>query len=385
MKEIYLDAAATTKPKQEVIDAMMPYLTEKWHNPSALYGRASNVHGDIQFARVIVGDFINACPNEIYFTSGGSESNCWAIQGFVNYWKRKGHDVSVITSVIEHKSIMSCVDSLYDVDVHYVKVNSDGVICKKNIEEVLEYIKSENPDNKILVSIQHANNEIGTIQDIKAIAELAHKYGAVFHTDSVQSFGHIPIDVKNLGVDMMSVSGHKVGVPKGSGFLYIKNGVFISPIIYGSQMDGMRGGTENVPYIMGIAKAVELMKNNDKSVRVRAVRDYMVNKLQRIGCKINGSMSNRLPNNISATFRQNVSAESMVYLLDMCGIEVATGSACNSSSINLSHVLKAIGLTDDEVAKTIRITIPDDITMKEIDMVVLEIIRQIKLTSEVLA
>ena len=376
---IYLDNAATTKPKKEVVEAMMPYLMDKWHNPSALYSEASKIKEDIESARKTIGSFINAKSNEIFFTSSGSESNCWAIQGFINRCNRKGREATIITSVIEHKSIIACVENM-NVDVHFVGVDKEGFVDIKALENLIHdaYIEA----NDILVSIQFANNEIGTIQHIKEIAALVHKYDGLFHTDAVQAFGHVTINVKDLDVDLLTASGHKVGCPKGIGIIYKKYSVNIDPLIYGSQMDGMRGGTENVPYIIGMAKAVEILQEDkDYQLRMTILRNNFITQLKSLGCSINGSIEERLCNNINITFFQNISGESMVYMLDTCGIYVATGSACNSHTITPSYVLKAIGLSDEDTHKTIRITLPDDITMDEIDKVIHEISKQILLLS----
>lgn len=377
--EIYLDNAATTKPRQEVIEAMTPYFTEKWHNPSSLYSVSTNIKRDIENARRVVGTFINANSDEIFFTSSGSEGNCWAIQGLVNQCVANGGTPSVVTSVIEHKSVLDCVENLNNVDVHFIGVNESGYI---NIRKLEDIVRKEIYSGKIvLVSIQFANNEIGTIQWIKEIAEMVHKYGAVFHTDAVQAFGNISIDVKELGIDMMTVSGHKIGTPKGIGFLYKKNNIKIKPLIYGSQMDSMRGGTENVPYIIGMAKAVEILKREIENNYIDTfnIRGYMFEKLCALGCKFNGSMFNRLPNNISATFPQNITGESLVYMLDTCDIYISTGSACNSKSIEPSYVLKAIGLSDEDAMRTIRISLSSNNTKDQIDKVICEIKKQIKL------
>lgn len=376
---IYLDNAATTQPKKEVVETMMPYFTEKWHNPSALYSEASKIKEDIESARKTIGSFINASGDEIFFTSSGSESNCWAIQGFINRCNRKGREATVITSVIEHKSILACVENM-NVDVHYVGVNEEGFINIKALESLIHDAHIEEKD--ILVSIQFANNEIGTIQHIKEIAAVVHKYNAVFHTDAVQAFGHIQIDVKEMDIDMLTASGHKVGCPKGIAILYKKHSVDIDPLIYGSQMDGMRGGTENVPYIIGMAKAVELLQEDEEyQLRLTILRNNFITQLRSLGCSINGSVEERLCNNISITFFQNISGESMVYMLDTCDIYVATGSACNSHAMKASHVLKAIGLSDEDAHKTIRITLPDDITMDDIDNAIQEMTKQMMLLS----
>ena len=375
---IYLDNAATTRPKPEVIGEMMPYLTSKWYNPSSLYSEANEIKKDIENARNTVGNFINADGNEIYFTSSGSEGNCWAIQGFVNKCITKGAKPCIITSVIEHKSILECVKNLNNVDVHYIEVDNQGFINIGQLRNMLfhsTYICGE----EVLVSIQFANNEIGTIQCMKDIANEAHRFDAILHTDAVQAFGQITIDVKELDIDMMTVSGHKIGTPKGVGFLYKKSGIDINPLIYGSQMDGMRGGTENVPYIIGLAKAVELCQVNFKNT-IALMRDYIINQLEeRFDCEINGSMINRLPNNISVTFPQNLTGEALIYMLDMSGIYISTGSACNSHSVQPSHVLKAIGLTNEEISKTIRISLSDEIDRKIADKIIDDMDKQIKL------
>lgn len=374
MGKIYLDNAATTKVKQEVIDAMLPYFYNTWHNPSSLYSAGAKVKEDIESARKTVADFIGAGANEIYFTSGGSESNCWAIQGFANYYDSP----VVITSLIEHKSIMECVIHAKGMS-GYVWVDKDGFIDIEQLEEKISFFKTHGMN--ILVSIQFANNEIGTIQKIKEISNTVHKHQCVLHVDAVQAFGQVPIDVNDLGIDMMSVSGHKIYAPKGIGFLYKRNGVDIKPLIYGSQMDGMRGGTENVPYIIGMAKAVELVKENMKNQsRIALTRDYFIEELENIGCQLVGSREHRLPNNISIMLPDGISGESMLYMLDMCGIYVSTGSACNSRSVEPSHVLKSIGLSNDESERVIRITFSSDITKDEIDKVVREIARQIQLS-----
>lgn len=375
---IYLDAASTTKPHPKVIETMMPYFTEKWYNPSSLYSRGNKIKHEIENARKIVADYIGANSSEIFFTSSGSESNCWAIKGFVDYWRYKGFNVDIITTQIEHKSIYSCVESLlHDANVYDVLINNEGLVDINSLETLLHNKPYNNPT---LVSIQFANNEIGTVQNIKKIAKMVHKYGAVLHTDAVQAFGQIPINVNEFGIDMMSVSGHKIGAPKGIGFLYKKNDIEIKPLIYGSQMDSMRGGTENVPYIIGMAKAVQLIqKDVECQLRLSVLRDNFISELKALGCKVNGSLTERLPNNISITFPQNITGESLLYMLDMSNIFISTGSACNSQSIKPSYVLTAIGLSDEEANKTIRITLPHDITMGEIDKTVHEIEKQIKL------
>lgn len=375
----YLDEAATTKVKQEVVDAMLPYMTEKWHNPSSLYSSGADVKVAVDSARHTIANFINAKDDEIYFTSGGSESNNWAIQGFVNNRNSKTHVPYIITTKIEHKSIMACTKNLKLATVYYLDVDDDGFISMSELEDTITLILSIGVEPKdILVSIQFANNEVGTIQNIINISNLVHLYGCTFHTDAVQAFGHVFIDVDVMGIDMLSASSHKIGGCKGTGFLYIKDGVEINPIIYGSQMDGMRGGTENVAGIIGMAKAVELSDWKDGAA-TKMVRDYFIDKLEGIGCTLNGPRDNRLPNNINVVLPDGIYGENILYMLDIDGISIGTGSACNSRSIDPSYVLKAIGLTDDEAKQTIRISIPDDLTMDEADGIVDSIQKSIKI------
>lgn len=385
MTSKYLDMAATTPVKQEVIDAMMPYLTEKWYNPSSLYSNSTYAKIVIDNSRKTIADFIGAKPNEIYFTSGGSESNCWAIQGFVNSRLAKQKLPFIITTPIEHKSVLECVENQNMTVVHYLSVDEDGFIDTDELNDVIGFLLGEGADaNDILVSIQYANNEIGTIQDIMNIADTVHMYGCAFHTDAVQAFGHERIDVGLLGIDMMSASAHKIGGCKGTGFLYIRDGIEIKPLIYGSQMDGMRGGTENVAGIVGMAKAVELARDNiSGNASVAMNRDYFINKLITIGCKLNGPSDNRLANNINVMLPYDINGESLLYSLDVDDIQIGTGSACNSRSIESSHVLKAIGLSDRESQSCIRITIPDDITMNDIDEVVESIDKSIKVLKSI--
>lgn len=380
---IYLDNAATTKPKKEVIDSMMDYFCNKWKNPSSLYSDAKLVKNDVEKSRKIVADFINATPEEIIFTSGGSESNCTAIQGFINYWKSRGFKTVIITSVIEHKSIIECVDNTA-LELYYVNVDEYGYVNYNMLRNILEKIDK---NVKVLVSIQFANNEIGTIQNIKLISELVHMYNGVFHTDAVQAFGHVDIDVKDLGIDMLSASGHKIGTPKGIGILYKRKDVNIKPIIYGSQEGGLRGGTENVPYIIGFGVATSIAKRTkqENECKIKHIRDKFMVRLQtELGCRINGAFGkDRLSNNISITFvRNNITNESLLYMMDMSNIYLSSGSACNSYSVEPSHVLTAIGLSGKEINKTVRISIDETLTESEIDEIIFELKRSISLLTE---
>ena len=383
MEKIYLDNAATTPVRQEIIDAMMPYLTEQWHNPSSLYSDGVKVKNVIEKARETVGLFIGAKADEIYFTSSGSEANCWAIQGFVNKVKKDCGEPFIITTKIEHHSIMECTKSMKELGctVVYIDVNEHGFVDTDQLIDALEFgVKYVEAPEHILVSIQYANNEIGTIQDIKTISGIVHEYGAKLHCDAVQAFGHVLINVSYLKIDMLSASGHKIGAPKGVGILYKKNDMDIEPIIYGSQMNGLRGGTENAPYIIGFAEAVELAKDTvADNTRISLAGNYFIDKLESIGCELNGDSDYRLPNNINVILPEGVGGEEMMLSLDLAGIECSTGSACNSRMKEPSYVLKAIGLSDEEAARSIRLTIPNDISFGDIDKVVDEIERCIKL------
>lgn len=377
---IYLDAASTAKYTNVddiIVDTITTAMKYSWLNPSSLY--ASNVKDKINKCRSNIAEFIGAKPNEIYFTSGASESNNWAIRGWVDEMLSTTFGfINVITTPIEHKSILSTVknDSLGAI-VSYCKVDKFGHVDLKHLESLLK----EYEHTPILVSVQLANNEIGVIQNIKKISELVHKYNGILHTDATQVFSHIPIDVNDLNVDMLSVSGHKISpVLRGIGFLYKKNSINIQPLIYGAQEFGLRGGTENTYGIIGLNKALEycdVSYQNTKDMCLK--RDYFINSLvYKFGCKLNGHDKDRLPNNINVAFPQNITGESLLYTLDMSGIKISVGSACNSKSIEPSYVLKAIGLTDEEAMSSVRFTLPNDITYQDIDKTIDEIEKSIK-------
>lgn len=358
------DNAATTPVNSQVLASMLPYFQDKFYNPSGLYSDATRIRRDVNDARKTIADFVNANSSEIYFTSGGSESNCWAIQGFA-----KAHDdvpTVVIKSAVEHHSINACCeaeDKLHNIIAETVLVDNKGFVNVTDLEyKIISWQDQTQNTFPILVTVQLANNEIGTIQDIKAIAKIVHWHGAYLHCDATQVFGHIPIDVKDLDIDMMTASGHKIQAPKGIGFLYIKNGIEIKPLIYGTQENGMRGGTENVPYIIGFAEAVRFcrVKMQTNYTNQLQVRNYLWQRLRdEFGCTLNGSDTNRLANNVNVTFPQNITGEALIYMLDTAGYNVSAGSACNSQTNQPSHVLKAIGLDDRDIMRTIRITLPD--------------------------
>ena len=355
---MYWDMAATTPVKPEVLIAMMPYFIDRWYNPSAIYEPAREIRRDIEQARSIVAESINAEPEEIFFTSGGSEANIWALNGFRKY----------IVSNLEHHSIESYMQLLSTCQVDRnssVRVVSNDRLGRIVLINLIQLaLTQENPD---IVSIQMANNEIGTIQDIKGLAEIVHESGALFHTDAVQAFGKILIDVKDLGVDMMSVSGHKIGAPKGIGFLYISNKINkgISPLITGSQEFGLRGGTENVPYIIGLAKAVELIDLTEQKC-FKELYDYAVESAKDFATP-NGHPEKRLYNILSLTMKDQIDGRILIGLLHDQGHYVSAGSACNSHSNKPSSVLKAIGLSEDEATRTIRISFSEKTTKKDVD------------------
>lgn len=380
---IYLDSTATkslTEKDDLIIEAMTNAMKESWQNPSSLYNPSVAVKNKIEEVRKLVADYIGAKPNEIYFTSSGSESNNWAIKGFADKYGKMSH---VITSSIEHKSILECVKQLY-CTYSVVNVDEFGLL---NLDELTRRLENESEllrNKNVLVSVQAINNELGTIQHIKEISDLVHKYNGSLHIDAVQMFGKYRIDVNLMNIDMMTFSGHKLSpVLRGVACLYIKNGIDIEPLICGSQERGKRGGTENTYAIIGLGKAIDILNNrrlSQKWMRTWTRHSYFVEELKRnFGCKINGYAEYKSPYILSATFPQNVTAEALLYMLDMNNIYVATGSACNSKSIEPSYVLKAIGLTDEEAMRTVRFSIDENITYKEIDKIIEEIGKCIKL------
>lgn len=377
---IYLDEAATAKYTNIddiVVNTIITAMRDSWQNPSSLY--AANVKDKINKCRANIAQFIGAKTEEIYFTSGASESNNWAVRGWVDYVANGLLRTNIITTPIEHKSILSAVQSdVLDTCVHYCDVDKFGLV---NLES-LEHLLYEHEYEPMLVSINMANNEIGTIQNIKEIADLVHKYGGVLHTDATQAFGHIPVNVEELGIDMMSCSGHKISpVLRGIGFLYKRNCINIQPLIYGAQENQMRGGTENTYGIIGFNKSLEYCDVSYETMSdLCENRDHFIALLEsRFGCKLNGHGKHRLLNNINVTFPQNITSESLLYILDISNIKISVGSACNSKSIEPSYVLKAIGLTDEEAMRSVRFTLPNDITYQEIDKVIDEIDKAIKL------
>lgn len=355
---IYVDNAATTKPKPEVIDAITRCLVDTWGNPSSLHSFGRDAKSIVDQSRKTIADFIGAHPSEIIFTSGACESNSQAICGYL-----KNNDDKFITTTIEHKSIMNIVDAYKDRAI-VVPVDNYGFIDMNSLKENLERWPA-------LVSIQWANNEIGTVQNMKAISELVHSYGCALHTDATQIIQDRKINIK--GIDMMSFSGQKFGAPKGIGVLYVKRGIELSPIIYGSQEKSRRGGTENVPYIAGLAAAVNAIQYPTHELRDYFVHRVLetINNCHIVGCQCG---DNRLKNNASISF-DGVNSETALLMLSSKGIFASSGSACNSSSASGSHVLKAIGENDKNV---IRFTF-DNNTKEEINVVVKELANIINL------
>lgn len=378
---IYLDVAATSKYKNTddiIVDTITQAMKDSWMNPSSLY--ATGIKNKIDRCRESIANFINAKPEEIIFTSGSSESNNMAIRGFVDYMRINTlQTVHVIAAPIEHKSVLKAVENpVLGARIYHCDVDEFGFVDYKSLEHLLALCEFE----PILVSVCMANNEIGTIQNVKEIADLVHKYDGVLCVDATQAFGHIPIDVEELGVDMMSCSGHKISpVLRGIGFLYKKNGINIQPLIYGTHESGLRGGTENTYGILGLSKALEYCDVSPKKIdEMRKKRDYFIELLEsEFKCKLNGSRDKRLPNNVNVVLPEGISGESVLYMLSMSNIFISTSSACNSRSIVPSHVLKSIGLSDEEAMRSIRITIPENITLKEIDNFINELDKTIKI------
>jgi cysteine desulfurase len=372
MRQVYLDYSATTPVKKEVLEEMLPYFSEKFGNPSSLYGIGLSAKTDINKARAKVAHLIGAEDREIYFTSGGTEADNWAVIGAARAKKSKGNHI--ITSAIEHHALLNTCQYLEKegYEVTYVSVDSKGRI---NLDELEKSIT----DKTILISIMFANNEVGTIQPIKEISEIAKRNGIWFHTDAVQALGNTPIDVKALGIDMMSMSAHKIYGPKGVGALYIRKGIIIPSLLSGgSQENKRRAGTENVAGIVGFGKAAELAEANlDEHIKkVSDLRNYFIEKIKSNleNIDINGDMENRLPGNINITFNY-VEGEALLLYMDTKGISASTGSACSSASFTPSHVLHALGMPLEKIYSSIRFTVGDFTTKDDIDYAVEEIVK----------
>ena len=367
MRNVYLDYSATTPVKEEVLKEMIPYFTEKFGNPSSLYDKGLESKDAVTHAREQVADLINAKPSEVYFTAGGTESDNWALFGTAEKLKSKGNHI--ITTKIEHHAILhSCAYLEKEgYEVTYLDIYKDGRISLKQLEEAIT-------DKTILISIMLVNNEIGTVQPIKEAAAIAKKHGVLFHTDAVQGLGNVDIDVKDMGVDMMSMSSHKIYGPKGSGALYIRKGVVIDNYLHGgAQENRRRAGTENLTGIVGFGKAAELAKANFKGhvEHCSSLRNYLKDRIisEIPDTYVNGTMENRHPGNLNITFKY-IEGESILLLLNQFGISVSTGSACSSTSLEPSHVLTALGVPVEMIHGTVRFTVGDFTTKEDIDYVV---------------
>ncbi|MFR4352359.1 MAG: cysteine desulfurase NifS [Roseburia sp.] len=366
-KIIYMDNAATTPVRPEVLEAMLPYFTEKFGNPSSMYSISAENKKAITDAREFIAKSINTTPENIYFTAGGSESDNWALKAAVEAYASKGKHI--ITTKIEHHAILHTCEYLEKkgIEVTYLDVDENGFVNPEDLKRAIR------PDT-ILISIMFANNEIGTIEPITELGKIAKDHGVLFHTDAVQAYTQIPIDVEAMNIDLLSASGHKINGPKGIGFLYIRKGVKIRSFVHGGgQERSRRAGTENVTGIIGLAKAAEIAIGNmqERTAGERKVRDHLIARIEKEipYAKLNGDRTERLPNNVNFSFLF-IEGESMLILLDSKGICASSGSACTSGSLDPSHVLLGIGLPHEEAHGSLRLTISDETTLEDADFVV---------------
>ena len=366
-KLIYLDNAATTPARPEVVEAMLPYFTEKFGNPSAVYDFASENKQVITDVRDRIAASLGGESQDVYFTAGGSEADNWALKAAAEAYQDKGKHM--ITSKIEHHAILHTCEYLETkgFEITYIDVDEDGIVDLDALEKAIR------PDT-ILISIMFANNEIGTVQPIAEIGRIAKEHGVIFHTDAVQAYGHVPIDVNELNIDMLSASGHKLNGPKGIGFLYIRKGLKLRSFIHGgAQERKRRAGTENVTGIVGLGKAVEIAFDSmeERTAKEIEMRDYLIQKVMAEipYTRLNGHRTMRLPNNVNFSF-QFIEGESLLIMLDMKGICASSGSACTSGSLDPSHVLLAIGLPHEIAHGSLRLTLGDNNTMEEMDYVI---------------
>lgn len=372
-RTVYLDHAATTYVKPEVFEAMKPYFSEHFGNASSIYSLGRDSKKAVEESREKVAKAIGAEPKEVYFTGSGSEADNWALKGIAAAYKKKGNHI--ITSAIEHPAIMSSCKYLEGegFEVTYVPVDSDGLVSPEQIRNAIK-------ENTILISIMFANNEIGTIQPIKEIGAIAKEKGVLFHTDAVQAVGNINIDVKDLNLDLLSLSSHKFYGPKGIGALYIKKGVKIASFIHGGQQErGKRASTENVPGIIGLGRAIELATENldEYNKKLIELREKTIEGLfaKVPYIRLNGHRHNRLPGNVNISF-EFIEGESLLLMLDMKGVYGSSGSACSSGSLDPSHVLLAIGLPHEIAHGSLRLSFGDENTQEDVDYI-LEVIPQI--------
>ena len=365
---IYLDNAATTKTAPEVVEAMLPYFSEHYGNPSSIYSLAGESKDAVTKARETIAGILGARTEEIYFTAGGTESDNWAIKAAFEAYKAKGNHI--ITTKIEHHAVLHTCQYLEKergAKVTYLDVDENGLVKLEELEKAIT------PET-ILISVMFANNEIGTIQPVREIGMIAREHGILFHTDAVQAFGQLPIDVDACRIDMLSSSAHKINGPKGIGFLYIRKGVKIRSFVHGgAQERKRRAGTENVPGIVGYGAAAKLAADTmeERTAKERELRDYMIGRIQSEVecCRLNGDPVKRLPNNVNFSF-EFVVGESLLIMLDMEGICASSGSACTSGSLDPSHVLLAIGLPHELAHGSLRLTLSAETTKEEIDYTV---------------
>ena len=367
MRNVYLDYSATTPVKEEVLKEMIPYFTEKFGNPSSLYDKGLEAKAAVDHAREQLAALINADPKEIYFTAGGTEADNWSLMGVADKLKDKGNHI--ITTKIEHHAILHSCEFLekHGYEVTYLGIDENGRISLQELENAIT-------DKTILISVMMVNNEIGTVQPIKEIGKIAKAHKIIFHTDAVQALGNVPIDVKDMGIDLMSMSSHKIYGPKGEGSLFMRKGLRISNYIHGgAQENSKRAGTENLTGIVGFGKAAELARINfDKHVQhCSELRNYLVDRILKEipDTQLNGTMEGRHPGNANITFKF-IEGESILLLLNQFGISVSTGSACSSKSLEPSHVLVALGVPVEMIHGTVRFTVGDFTTKEDIDYVI---------------
>ena len=373
---IYLDNAATTRTAPEVVEEMLPFFTEKYGNPSGVYGTGREAKEAVTKARDRIAALLGAKSDEVFFTSCGSEADNWAIVSAFEALKENG--CHIITSKIEHHAVLRTCEYLErerGARITYLDVDGDGRVRPEDVGAAIT------PDT-VLVTIMAANNEIGTVQPVREIGEMVHRHGVIFHTDAVQAFGQLPFTVDDWGIDMLSASGHKFNGPKGTGFLYIRKGTPVRAFLHGgAQEHNRRAGTENVPGIVGIGAAAKLaMDSLDEKVRQETeLRDYLIREIETKipNVRLNGSRDGRLPNNVNFSF-EFVEGESLLIMLDMKGICVSGGSACSSGSLAPSHVLKAIGLSDSLARGALRMTLSAETTKEEIDTTVAALTELVK-------
>lgn len=364
---IYLDNAATTPMDSEVLESMLPFMREQYGNPSAIYSMGSSAKKAVNQAKRRIAAILNAKQEEIFFTAGGTEADNWALKMVMETYRYKGRHL--ITTAIEHHAILHTCRYLetQGVEVTYLGVDEDGVI---DLEELKQAIR---PDT-VLISVMFANNEVGTVEPIREIGEIARERGILFHTDAVQAFGQVPIDTEEMHIDLLSASGHKINGPKGVGFLYIRSGLELHSMLHGgAQESGRRAGTENVPGIAGMAVAAQKAADNmkTKGAAEMKLQDYLIDRIEREipYCRLNGHRTKRLPGNVNFSFRF-IQGESLVLMLDRKGICTSSGSACTSGELNPSHVLLALGRNEEEAEGALRITLSEKNSMEEMEFVV---------------